>query len=158
MADGRRWASYLLFPPIPTAHPPQGSEIWCVPAGLGVGLSLVILWSVSQAGGSCEMFRWSQRYLWYLMEGSKAQFLTRKRRTQHSENTTSTWDEEPYFGFTVSMLYNSFVHGTSLEPGWGSFNSLSPSQCSSSPFPILAPLSFEYRDLGWLETLGFPVV
>lgn len=113
---------------------------------------------VCQAGGSCEMFRWSQRYLWYLMEGSKAQFLTRKRRTQHSENTTSTWDEEPYFGFTVSMLYNSFVHGTSLEPGWGSFNSLSPSQCSSSPFPILAPLSFEHRDLGWLETLGFPVV
>lgn len=34
------WASYLLFPSIPTTHPPERSEIWCVPAGQDVGLSL----------------------------------------------------------------------------------------------------------------------
>lgn len=50
-------ASYLLFPSIPTALPPERSEIWFVLAGLAIGLSLAILWPGSQAVGSCERFR-----------------------------------------------------------------------------------------------------
>lgn len=56
-----RWlkmgASYLLFPSIPTALPPERSEIWFVLAGLAIGLSLAILWPGSQAVSSCERFR-----------------------------------------------------------------------------------------------------
>lgn len=50
-------ASYLLFPPIPTALPPERSAIWFFLAELAIGLSLAILWSGSQAAGSCERFR-----------------------------------------------------------------------------------------------------
>lgn len=110
---------------------------------------------VSQAGGSSEKFRWSQ--------GSCSVISQRAAKHNFWSERESSILKIPLScdmrNSTLPLLSVCFIIAPCIAP------SCSPdepyihlsvtSQCSSSPFPIFDPLSFEHRGMGWLKCWAF---